>query len=237
MAWWVYLIAAVLLFIWVLAGFYITQATIQMRPYRHSDPAMDRAHTLAFWAGFSTWMLVGIFSILIVLGLVFGMEFLAAADAEGGGVTSILGIIFLFISMFVLGLVGVLSAMAAVNLRNSPSYKSSNPKLAEAHRDCVIAAVLALSAIGLVFVLFIILIVMKVRSKKKVKTDKEKKEKLVSSILESKSSSSRSSPYSSRSSSTLRSSSPSSSTPRSSLSRSPYSSSPSEYEMQTFKRY
>lgn len=66
---WIFLLAVILLTIWIITGGYVTQANVYLTPYK-KDPDLSQAYGDTFWAAFITWLIVGIFVLLVILAIV-----------------------------------------------------------------------------------------------------------------------------------------------------------------------
>lgn len=186
---WNFLFGAILVVIWIVAGGYVTQASVYLTSYRNNDDNLNTAYWFTFWAAFVTWFLVGVFIILVILSIIgvaalfgsgVGEVGLAAEGAEGAefeqaafrssntsGGFSWLTIIFL---LFALGLVittGVLSAIAANSIAQSPNYDPNNDTLKTAYTDCIIAASMCLAAAGILIIGTIIYFIIGIQAERK----------------------------------------------------------------------
>lgn len=176
-----FLFGFILILIWIVAGGFITQASIFLTPFKDRDTEMHRAYWFAFWASFTTWSLVAIFIILIILSVIgvvalfgsgVGEAGAAAEEAEGasslaqirgyagsseGQLTISSGIswftlAFLVFALILVGITGVLSAIAAGSMAASSHFDRSNSRLVTAYNDCIIAASLCLGAAGILLI-------------------------------------------------------------------------------------
>jgi len=173
-SYWGVLLAIVLILIWIIAGGYITQANIKIRGFEGNDEFFRRANNYAFWAAFITWFLVVLFFVLIILAImgIVGLFSTGAGEAEEAGAieessvskyykkyqssvenddagTSWSTIIFLFFALVLVSITGVLSALAADQLKQSHLFTDSNPDMVTAYNNCVIAAIICLGTVGL----------------------------------------------------------------------------------------
>ena len=160
--------SALLIIIWIIAGGFITQASVYLHATRDKDPDLHNAYWFSFWAAFVTWTLVAIFLILIglsifgVIGLFstgVGEEGLAAEYATGKSastsVTSNLSWItigFLILALILVLVTGVLSALTAKHIRASKNYDPTDPHQHRAYIDAIVAASLCLGAGGLLVI-------------------------------------------------------------------------------------
>lgn len=189
-SYWGILLVVVLILVWIIAGGYITQANIKIRGFEGNDEFFKRAGDYTFWAAFITWFLVALFVLLIVLAIVgvvglFSTGVGEAGEAEeleattteesstsklykqyqnsqGGDEVGISWstIIILFFAAVLVGITGILGALAAEQLKQSHLFTESNPDMITAYNDCVITAIICLSVVGLlvlgvIFYLFI----------------------------------------------------------------------------------
>ena len=189
-SYWGILLAVVLILIWIIAGGYITQANIKIRGFEENDEFFKRAGDYTFWAAFITWFLVALFVLLIVLAIVGVVGLFSTGVGEAGeaeeleattteesstsklykqyqnsqgedeGGISWFTIIILFFAAILVGITGILGALAAEQLKQSHLFTESNPDMVTAYNDCVITAIICLSVVGLlvlgvIFYLFI----------------------------------------------------------------------------------
>src|SRR5438045_2983561 len=64
---WNYLIGFILLIIWIIAGVYLTEASIDLGNFANLDENFSLAHRYAYIATFLTWFLVVLFFVLLIL--------------------------------------------------------------------------------------------------------------------------------------------------------------------------
>lgn len=206
-----FIFGAILVIIWIVAGGYVTQANIALGPYKNDDPELHRAYWFTFWAAFTTWTLIGIFIILVVLSVIgivalFGSGVgeaglaarqLSAAKGAGGsrydaGISYIespegqanistgiswLTIGFLIFALILVGVTGVLAAIAASSMTKSPNYKPDDVSFKTAYNDCVISASLCLGAGGLLILGIIIYFIVGLQRQRRLDAEREKEEK------------------------------------------------------------
>lgn len=184
-----------LLAIWIVCGYFITQASVDLTSYKSKDNDLDNAYWYTFWGAFVTWFLVGA-AIIFIIGLIVLAVFFApeeAVAAEGGAelaeaetqvntFTNLFrgyakqqqqGWLHWLGGWFVTGtLIGatILVALSGIlaALAADSIHGSSEPKeggLKQAYDDCVLAAVLALTAVGVLIVAAIIYEVMDYRKR------------------------------------------------------------------------
>lgn len=173
MGWLTAILIVALLVIWIVCGYYITQASVDLTSYKSKDKDLDNAYWYTFWAAFVTWFLVGA-AVLLIIGLI--VLAIVAAPEEAGGASAIeglsgvvgqineLGWIKWLAGWFVTGtlitatvlvaLTGILAALAADSIHSSPELKEGGLK--QAYDDCVIAAIIALTSVGLLLIAAII---------------------------------------------------------------------------------
>lgn len=159
-----FVFSALLIIIWIIAGGFITQTSVLLHPHRDKDSNLHRAYWYSFWAAFVTWTLVAIFLILIVLAVVgvvglfstgVGEEATAADYLGGSSVTSNISwltVAFLVLALILVSVTGVLSALTASNIKASPNYKPTDPKMKKAYDNAIIAASMCLGAGGLLII-------------------------------------------------------------------------------------
>lgn len=181
---WNFLFAIGLLLIWIIAGGYITQASVFLIPSKNIDKNFKNAYKYSTWAAVVTWLLVAFAIVGVILLFVFGAEIAAAAASaaeaatSGGAITSIqnlqkaskgvswivLG--FLGFALALVFLTGILSALTATNIKSSEKYDPKNKKMARAYKDSIIAASLSLGAAGLLIIGSLTYIVVKGQQKR-----------------------------------------------------------------------
>ena len=192
---WNFLFGAILVVIWILAGGFVTKANILLTPYKNSDTDMHKAYWFTFWAAFVTWFLIALFILLVILSILgvvalFGSgvgEAGAAAEegsaAEGGFSQNYLtsqqgqdtlneGISWLTLGFFIfalilVGITGVLSAIAASAMVQSSHYDPTVANLKTAYDDCIIAASICLGAGGLLILGIIIYFIVGLENQRK----------------------------------------------------------------------
>lgn len=177
---WNFAFGAILVIIWIIAGVFITRASILLTSFRDTDDNFHRAYWFTFWAAFTTWALIAIFIILVILSIVgvvalfgsgVGEAGLLAEGAEGESALSQfqgvdgqlvtqgiswLTIAFLIFALILVSITGVLAAIAAYSLAASPKFDRSNENQNTAYIDCIIAASMCLGAGGLLIIGIII---------------------------------------------------------------------------------
>lgn len=119
------------------------------------NPNTNRAHQYLVWISVIGWLLiVGIIIALICL-FIFGIEIVA-----GFGHWIVIGLLFLTAGLTLT--IGIMSAIAAYNIRNSSLYTTNNdntgkkPPIQTAYHDTVISASAALGSLGLMIIGIII---------------------------------------------------------------------------------
>ena len=172
-------ISIAIVIIWIIAGVFITQANVKL-PAKTDDDTLHSAYKLSFWAAFTTWTLVGIGLILIILGALLGTvlfsfgigEVDVAEMAAAGAVidktkephTSSIAIILLFLSATVATITGVMSAITAYYIND---YLSNGGQanggatvddLEKARKDAVIASILTISSVAVLVISVIVLL-------------------------------------------------------------------------------
>lgn len=178
---WNFVFSFVLVTLWLISGVFITIASIDLTPYKDKDNNLNRAYWFAFWASFVTWFLVGSFIILVILAVVgvvalfgsgVGEAGVAAEGAEGeaslsqfrgyaqspegqsaiGSGISWLTLAFLIFALILVTITGVLSAIAASSMAESPNFDRSIVNLDTAYTDCIVAASVCLGAGGILLI-------------------------------------------------------------------------------------
>lgn len=204
---WNFVFGIILLGIWVVSGGFITQTNSFITPYRKDDDQMSKAWTYSFIAAFITWFLVILLIILVILAIVgvvalFGTGVGEVGVAAGGAATAAEGLLastaestvasgvssfglswvaiaFIGVSLVLVVLSGVLSAMTAQQINNSLTYKinkGNNPKLSKAYSNAIIAAVACLGAFGFLLIALGVYIFIGIRRKHKLKKQLEQEQ-------------------------------------------------------------
>lgn len=183
-----FVFAVILIVIWIAAGVLITQTNIYTRPYQDKDSEMKKAHTYSYWAAFITWFLIVLFVLLLILAIVGVVALFGSGAGEAGAVEaeaseiesiasnssqiksgfSIATILFLGVSIVLVSITGVLSALSASDLAASPTFDPQNAKLKKAYGNAVISSVLSLGAVGLLVIGTITYMVIREQKKKKL---------------------------------------------------------------------
>jgi hypothetical protein len=181
---WNILFVLILLIIWVVSGGFITETAIKLSPYTNTDASLNHAYWSAFWTAFITWLLV-ILIIIAIIGIIalFGSGIGEAAEAgeliESGvyrsrtvnrGI-SWFSVVSLIVALIFVGITGVLSAVAANNIRQSPNFNALNNDLQKAYNSAIIAACLCLGSGGLLIIGIIIYFIVSTTHTTKVKTN------------------------------------------------------------------
>lgn len=194
---WNFLFGAVLVIIWIIAGGFVTEANVFLTNYKDKDDYLHRAYWFTFWAAFVTWFLIGVFIILVILSVMGFAEIFGAAEegtaAESKGASksssyspqgkswksgiSWITIGFLIFALILVGITGILAAIAASSMVQSPNFDPSVEKLQKAYNDCIIAASLCLGAGGLLIIGLITYSIVGYERKKKAEAKKKEKEK------------------------------------------------------------
>ena len=128
------------------SGGYATNAAVRVTkiPAYKQNKKLDRAHRLLSGAAVATWIGVALIIFLFILYLIFGVE---SEAYTGGTVYNLL----LLITIGLVILVGILSAIAANDIRTSKINDNKN-----SFRQSVIAASLNLGVLGLIIIIFIV---------------------------------------------------------------------------------
>lgn len=186
MGWLTGILIVALLAIWIVCGYFITQASVDLTSYKSKDNDLDNAYWYTFWGAFVTWFLVGL-AIIFIIGLIVLAVFFApeeAVAAEGGaelveaeaqvntftnlfrgyakqqqqGWLHWLGGWFVTGTLIIATILVSLSGILAALAADS-IHASTEPKeggLKQAYDDCILAAVLALTAVGVLVIAAII---------------------------------------------------------------------------------
>jgi hypothetical protein len=176
---WNILFASILLIIWIISAGYITRTSVLLNNYKNLDNNLNSAYWYAFSVAFLIWTLVIIAIIGIVLIFVFGPKIAEAASealstkviaSEESLETTAKGVswgtlTFLIIALIIVFVTGVMSALIASNIGNSPHYDSNQGNLSLAYSDAIIAASLSLAASGVIIIGLIVYIVTKNKEK------------------------------------------------------------------------
>lgn len=190
MSFWNFIFGGILMLIWVVAGGFITQTNVFITKYRKQDPDMGHAWTYSFAAAFVTWFLVILFLILIGLAIFGVVALFGTGVGEAGiaaeGIGSMIGgkvvkgatkvgfswisIGFFGLSLFLVIISGVLSAMTAQSIHKSKTYqdKKDDPHIKKSYSNAIIAAVLCLGAFGVLLIGIAIYIYVGIRRKHKL---------------------------------------------------------------------
>ena len=207
---WNFVFGAILVILWVVAGGYITQANIYLRPYKDTDDDFRRAYSFTFWAAFVTWFLVALFILLVILSVVglvalfgsgVGEAGVAAEGTEGveaeeslstrgrnyasspegqSNITTGISwftIAFLVFALILVGVTGVLAAVAASSMAKSPNFNTSVANLNTAYKDCIIAASLCLGAGSLLIIGIITYFIVGLQRQRKIEAEEKYQEK------------------------------------------------------------
>lgn len=138
----------VLIIIYITAGIYISSASSLLGNLKDIDVFFASAYKYATIAAAVTWILL----ILTIIGLIAFIYFFIETGGEiavaAGQVASVSGwsLLFLIIILFLIFVIGGLSAKAANDIASSPKYNSNIPDMASAYHYSIISAVLALGA-------------------------------------------------------------------------------------------
>lgn len=167
---WNFAFGVILIILWIIAGVYVTQASIKLTSYRNVDEHLYRAYWFTFWAAFTTWFLIGLFILLIILS-VFGVvalfgsgvgevaegveleqsELLQQQGLSDEGI-SWFTIGFLAFALILVSVTGVLAAIAATSMTESSNFDTTKEDLRTAYDDCVIAAITCLGAASILII-------------------------------------------------------------------------------------
>lgn len=174
---WTWALSFTLIGLWLVAGGFTTSASLKLTSYSDTDEFLHRAYWFTFWGAFVTWFLLALFIILVILAVIgvvalfgsgVGEVGVAAEGAEASTFTeyassqegqalissgiSWFTIAFLIFALILVIITGVLTAIAAASIAESPNYDSSNPDLSTAYTDCIIAASMCLGTAGILLI-------------------------------------------------------------------------------------
>lgn len=175
---WLIAFLILLLVIWIVAGGFITQASIYLTPYKGKDDYLNSAYWFTFWAAFVTWFIVAVVIIIIILGFVAigetGGAIVESGQAEqvvstGKKGASAVLISFIVVVLLLAIITGILAAIAASDMHKSSNIDLAASKPKTAYTDCIVAASLCLGAIGVIIIGGIIFIIVKVNQSNKQK--------------------------------------------------------------------
>ena len=177
---WNYLIGTILIIIWIIAGVYLTEASIDLGNFSNLDDNFYTAHRYAYIATFLTWFLVVLFFVLLILAAVGVISLFSTGEGEALEAESNLSaeakllksnikeestgvswvtILFILFALFLVAFSGVLAILVAINIKESPNYDSTNVTMNNAYNDAVIAAALGIGAASVLIIGFIIYLV------------------------------------------------------------------------------
>lgn len=84
MNFWVILFSIVLVIIWIVAGGFTTQASVFLTPYKDTNNSFNQAYWYTTIVAVLTWLLVGIFIILVILAIVGVTALFGTGVGEAG---------------------------------------------------------------------------------------------------------------------------------------------------------
>ena len=196
---WNFVFGAILIITWIIAGGFVSQANTLLRPFQDRDNDLQRAYTFTFWAAFVTWFLVVLFILLIILSILGFVALFGSGVGEAGAAAeeaetteslayrniysnpsitetgiSWFTIGFLIFALILIGITGVLSAIAASSIANSPHYNPSVNDLKKAYDNCIIAASLSLGIGGLLIIGIIIYFVVGYERQKAIDAQRQR---------------------------------------------------------------
>jgi len=185
---WNFLFASILIILWIISGAYVTQASIFLTDFSDTDDYLHRAYWLTFWAAFTTWGLIAIFIILVILSVIglvalfgsgAGEAEVAASEAEEAYSISNYqnlatssnintGISWFTLGFFVLALIlvtitGVLAAISASSINSSPNFYQETVRLVSAYHDCIIGASLCIGSASILLIGIVIYFIIGIR--------------------------------------------------------------------------
>lgn len=81
---WVFTLAIILIVAWIVAGGYLTQANVYLRPYKGLDNNFKTAYDWTLYAAIITWVIVGIIVLLVILSVVGVVALFGSGAGEVG---------------------------------------------------------------------------------------------------------------------------------------------------------
>jgi len=167
----------ILLIIWIVAGGYITEASVYLGYVKNTDSRLDTAYAYAFAVSFVIWTLV----LLAIVGICFAIAAapeIAAGMSEAKAMSALTKstkgaswviILFLIGATILVMVTGILAAVVASNIRSSEKYDVNDKNIAVAYTDSIISACLSLVTVGILIIGMIVYIVLKTKSKNEAK--------------------------------------------------------------------
>lgn len=148
-----------------ISGGFSTNAAVRITGIKgyKNDPQLEAAHRLLSGSAVATWIGIPLMIVVIIL---------FATVLEGTGIAKYIAYGLLFITLILVVLVGILSAMGANDINRS-DVNDNNGSFTSA----VVAASLALGVIGIVLIVIITKTVLDSRKSKEVK-EQEQREKI-----------------------------------------------------------
>lgn len=158
---WTYILAFVLLIIFIASGVLITASSVNLNALKDTDPDFKNAYYYSTVAAVVTWILVALAIILIIVYYYFyfetGGELAAVSNLTANNESSGIGIIiFLIIILILITIIGILAARTAYYIDQSTNYNPNIPQQYRAREESIVTAVLCLGSGGLLFIWFII---------------------------------------------------------------------------------
>lgn len=89
---------------------------------------------------------------------------------------------FLIFALILIGITGVLAAIAASDIIASSNYMSSNSKMQGAYNDCIIAASLCLGAGGILLIGIIVYLAIGIKRRREIKQTEEKEQEEIKQL-------------------------------------------------------
>ena len=85
MSWLIFTFSALLIVIWIIAGGFITDASVKIHGSKDANDEMHKAYVLSTWAAVITWLLIGLFISLIILAVLGVVTVTGVAYSTGVG--------------------------------------------------------------------------------------------------------------------------------------------------------
>jgi len=144
-----FVIFLVIIFLAAFAAVYalLARTSIQKNPLFNNDTKLQKSSEYLLIAGVVGWATIGIIIILIILYLVFGFETIMFT---GSWVVFLLA----FVSIFLALAVGILSALAASDMKSSPNFTDKGNDYT-AYREAIISSIAGIAGVGLIVIAFI----------------------------------------------------------------------------------
>lgn len=152
-----YFFSFFLLILYIITGFYITQCSVYLGPFRDTDLQIANAYRYATWSACIPWIIIaasiGFFILYVYLMAETGgeLQLAQAQNAESSwGPT-----LFFIVILVLITINGILSSVAAHHIQLSNIYAAGNQQVKNAYYDAIISAGVS---IGIVVIILGILI-------------------------------------------------------------------------------